>query len=174
MNSPSQPKHCSLPDCDSEVNAARGFCNKHYLWFQNNFVNSRHKETKQSKADLWRVVQEEAPNLHLQRLGKDRESDQADPAAVEENQFVKQLKQELRSRGHGVWTLHASVMAGAPDLLIISKAGKVLLREVKTDDGRLMAHQGELLVRLAQEGYAVGIWRPKNWHNGKIIKEVEG
>lgn len=60
---------------------------------------------------------------------------------------------------------------GYPDLTI-AVPGRVLFRELKTENGKLTAvqHQWQAALRLA--GADVGVWRPSDWVTGQIRAEL--
>lgn len=51
---------------------------------------------------------------------------------------------------------------GWPDLAMW-RDGKFLLRELKTDDGKLTPWQEATIESLAEAGVDVGVWRPADW-----------
>lgn len=56
---------------------------------------------------------------------------------------------------------------GFPDLVLL-KGKRLLVRELKTDKGRLFAEQEEWLADLQEAGVDAGVWTPKDW---KTIEE---
>ena len=93
-----------------------------------------------------------------------------------ERDFQHALVDILRERGHGVWYLDPSGMkgGGAPDLLIITKDGKVLLRELKAEAGRVQPHQLQFLLTIAnRKAITANVWFPDDIANGRVDKEVE-
>ncbi len=69
-----------------------------------------------------------------------------------------------RLRGWGVYWTHYSKHspAGFPDLVLVR--GRVLLmRELKTDRGRLTVAQAHWLMALQAAGVDADVWRPSDW-----------
>lgn len=59
----------------------------------------------------------------------------------------------------------ATPIQGAPgfvDLVIVGSRG-VLLRELKTETGRVRPEQDAWISRLARSGANVAVWRPSDW-----------
>ena len=159
----------------------RGFCDKHYLKIRTHFLPKlREKAPDWDDDRFWNeVITPEAPNLSLE--SESGNGDQADSpieelASLSESKFQRDLIDELKEAGHGAWYLTPSGVAGggAPDLLIITKGGKVLLRELKSDTRRLERHQADFLLRIAQRSnLTVGTWQPRDRENGKIRQELD-
>ncbi len=51
---------------------------------------------------------------------------------------------------------------GFPDLVLLKKE-KFLVRELKTDKGKLDADQEAWLKELREAGVDAGVWRPRDW-----------
>jgi hypothetical protein len=64
-----------------------------------------------------------------------------------------------------------SVWTGFPDLLIIRPGGGLLPRELKMPGKQLRAGQKQWAVILAGQDFAV--WKPHDWHTGRIRAELE-
>ncbi len=62
-------------------------------------------------------------------------------------------------------------VAGFPDLVIVGNKG-VLMRELKTNTGRMRAQQEVWIGRLARAGADVAVWRPTDWP-GRIHDEIK-
>lgn len=63
--------------------------------------------------------------------------------------------------------------AGWPDLALCGGKG-FLLRELKTEKGRLTKDQEAWGARLSGAGISWDVWRPADLHNGRIQRELEG
>lgn len=59
------------------------------------------------------------------------------------------------------WTT-ATSLAGWPDLALW-RPGQFLLRELKSDTGRVRPEQDEVLASLCAAGVDARVWRPKDW-----------
>lgn len=53
--------------------------------------------------------------------------------------------------------------AGFPDLVLVHPDGHVLFRELKTDRGRVAAHQQAWGEALVEAGADWAVWRPRDW-----------
>jgi hypothetical protein len=61
--------------------------------------------------------------------------------------------------------------AGLPDLLLV-RGSRVLWRELKTQSGRVRPEQRQVLAMLTAAGQDAGVWRPQQWTDGTIRKEL--
>jgi hypothetical protein len=62
--------------------------------------------------------------------------------------------------------------AGWPDLALCGDRG-FMLRELKTEKGRLTKDQQEWGSRLRTAGVSWDVWRPDDLHSGRIQRELE-
>ena len=62
---------------------------------------------------------------------------------------------------------------GLPDLFLIG-AHRCCWRELKPAGGRPRGPQSQWLYWLRQVGHDAGVWRPADWHSGRIAAELEG
>jgi hypothetical protein len=60
---------------------------------------------------------------------------------------------------------------GFPDLVIVG-LDQVVYRELKTDRGRPAAEQDVWVAALAAAGADIAIWRPRDWHSGRITADL--
>ncbi|MFG1776639.1 VRR-NUC domain-containing protein [Micromonospora sp. NPDC049048] len=60
--------------------------------------------------------------------------------------------------------------AGWPDLAIVGR--RLLLRELKTETGRVRPEQQEWIDDLGRAGADVDVWRPSDWRSGRIAAEL--
>lgn len=158
----------------------RGFCGKHYQRLRKVHKEMLRDAPELTSADIWKMVDENAFAFPSEAPGeeKSREGGLADLRLLAEDKFQRDLIAQLRKQGHGVWHLSPSgkVGGGAPDLLVITAEGKVLLRELKREGGAPAPHQALFLIKVAQRNHpvSVGIWQPSDLENGTIDKEIEG
>lgn len=61
---------------------------------------------------------------------------------------------------------------GFPDTVLI-RGSRILYRELKKQDGRTSPAQREWITALHAAGADVAIWRPFDWGDGTILKELE-
>lgn len=61
--------------------------------------------------------------------------------------------------------------AGFPDLVLVGRGG-VLYRELKSAAGSLAPEQQVWLAALADAGADATVWRPVDWHSGRIGTEL--
>lgn len=87
-----------------------------------------------------------------------------------------ELQAAVRDLAHrlGLLTYHTSDSrrsnAGWPDLVIVGR--KLLIRELKTETGRVRPEQREWIGALASAGVDVAVWRPSDWRSGLIATEL--
>lgn len=62
--------------------------------------------------------------------------------------------------------------AGWPDLALCGARG-FMLRELKTEKGRLTRDQQEWGSRLRNAGVSWDVWRPADLHSGRVQRELE-
>lgn len=48
-----------------------------------------------------------------------------------------------------------------------------IYRELKIQRGRLSRHQKEWLAALQEAGQDATVWRPSDWHSGRITRELQ-
>lgn len=66
-------------------------------------------------------------------------------------------------------------VAGYPDLhLVHGKKRIVLFRELKSTKGRVTPDQNKWLAALTAAGADAGVWRPIDWFDGSIEKQLRG
>ncbi|MDJ0322134.1 VRR-NUC domain-containing protein [Pseudarthrobacter sp. PS3-L1] len=64
-------------------------------------------------------------------------------------------------------------VAGFPDLVLVSsRRGRVLFRELKSDVGRVSVDQGVWIAGLTAGGVDAGVWRPADARSGRIVREL--
>ena len=63
-------------------------------------------------------------------------------------------------------------VAGWPDLALCGSRG-FMLRELKTDDGRLTTEQEQWGLMLRAAGQSWDVWRPADLHSGRVQRELE-
>lgn len=61
---------------------------------------------------------------------------------------------------------------GFPDLVIAGANGQ-LFRELKTERGRVSKPQEAWLARLAEGKADAAVWRPSDWLQGRVQRELE-
>lgn len=66
----------------------------------------------------------------------------------------------------------AKVRRGWPDLAIVGK--RLLIRELKTETGRVRPEQHLWISRLVRAGVDAGIWRPSSLLSGEIVQTLRG
>lgn len=63
--------------------------------------------------------------------------------------------------------------AGFFDLVIVTAAGSLLFRELKSEKGKLSDEQEEWWRQLVRANADAGVWRPTHWLNGTIERELQ-
>jgi hypothetical protein len=61
--------------------------------------------------------------------------------------------------------------AGLPDLILVRR-NRLMWCELKTQDGRIRPEQRHVLAMLQTAGQVVHLWRPSDWLDGTIRKEL--
>lgn len=90
----------------------------------------------------------------------------------------KHLQQQVihLARWLGWWTHHhydsRRSEPGWPDLVML-RGDRALFRELKTTKGRVTQAQGRVLGKLADAGLDAEIWRPRDWLDGTIRRELQ-
>lgn len=92
---------------------------------------------------------------------------------MREKDLQSQVEKLARSCGWLVYHTHDSRRSGPgfPDLVLV-RGRRVLWRELKTMKGRASEHQLAWLGALGAAGQDAGIWRPLDWFDGTISKEL--
>lgn len=71
------------------------------------------------------------------------------------------------------WATAVQGHEGMPDLVIVGHQGRgVLYRELKNDRGKPSVAQKMWLSRLQEAGEDAGLWRPADWHDETIHREL--
>ena len=64
---------------------------------------------------------------------------------------------------------------GFPDLVLVStRQGRILFRELKTDKGRVSPDQRKWIDGLTAAGGDAGVWRPEDLRSGRVTRELKG
>lgn len=77
--------------------------------------------------------------------------------------------------GFDVYHTHDSrhSAAGFPDLVLMHERRQVVLfRELKTELGAVSPEQARWLDGLRRAGYDTGVWRPREWLDGTVEREL--
>jgi hypothetical protein len=75
---------------------------------------------------------------------------------------------------HGWRTPVAADGKGFPDLVLAHPLHGVLWRELKDAAGKVTVEQAIWLSRLEAAGADVAVWRPADWLNGEIERQLRG
>ena len=92
---------------------------------------------------------------------------------MSETEFQNGVVDYLIRNGHGVWLLDPQRRKGIPDLLIVTKDGRVLFRELKASGQFATEDQLSMSAKLAEHGANVAVWQPRDLQNGRIAEDVE-
>ena len=95
-------------------------------------------------------------------------------AAMSEAQLLATIRRACRTLGLLCYHTHDSRRSepGFPDLVIVGS--RMIIRELKTERGRLRPEQRTWLDALTAAGQDADIWRPRDLHSGRIIRELVG
>lgn len=98
---------------------------------------------------------------------------QASATAMTEDEFLAAIRQSCRSLNIRTFHPYDSRRSepGFPDLVIVGVRG-VLFRELKTEKGKVTTVQAQWIQALQVAGADAGLWRPSDWHNGRIRTEL--
>lgn len=84
---------------------------------------------------------------------------------------IETLCKYLRVRYYHTWTSRHSA-PGWPDYAFVTADGRFLLRELKTETGRLTDAQKQWLADLQRAGVDADVWRPEHWPD-RVRAELE-
>jgi hypothetical protein len=85
------------------------------------------------------------------------------------------LERECRRLGHYVWLARdrgPRQVRGWVDAVVLGRTG-LLYVELKNADGRRTKYQVEVAKRLLRLGCEYRLWRPVDWTDGTITRELE-
>jgi hypothetical protein len=72
----------------------------------------------------------------------------------------------------GRWMTAISGDKGAPDLQIVTRTGKYLLRELKSGHGKLSPEQKEWMAELVAAGVDAAVWMEADVDSGRVWEEL--
>ena len=93
-------------------------------------------------------------------------------AAMSEAQLLAAVRQACRTLGLLCYHTHDSRRSepGFPDLVIVGS--RMIIRELKTERGRVRPEQRTWLDALRRAGQDADIWRPGDFYSGRIASEL--
>jgi hypothetical protein len=96
-------------------------------------------------------------------------------AVMPEKDLLASVREMAVTLGFLVYHTHDSRRSegGFPDLAIVSH-GRLLMRELKRQSGRVTPEQKAWLAALADAGVDAGVWRPADLLSGQILDELKG
>lgn len=98
-------------------------------------------------------------------------------AAMDEAELQRKVEAAARAAGWRVWHPRIAVYSqgGWPDLVCAHPGqGRVIFRELKKQTGKVTDQQAEWLATLTACGQDVAVWRPIDWYDGTITRELAG
>lgn len=92
--------------------------------------------------------------------------------AMTEAELMTLVRDLIRRLGLICYHTHNSRRSepGWPDLAIVGN--RLILRELKTETGRLRPEQQGWIESLDAAGVDVAVWRPSDWRSGRIAEEL--
>lgn len=72
----------------------------------------------------------------------------------------------------GAWATHFQGDKGFPDLVLVHKAGDLVVVELKSEIGRLTPGQHRFLEAFQAAGVETHVWRPEDLKNGTISRRL--
>jgi acetolactate synthase regulatory subunit len=96
-------------------------------------------------------------------------------AAMSEDALQRVITAAAQHRGFLVYHTHDSrrSAAGYPDLHLVHQVrGVSMMRELKSAKGTLRPDQVRWIAALAAAGVDVGVWRPMDWFDGTVDREL--
>jgi len=118
----------------------------------------------------------ESPEVRLGRSISLAEYHQLQAEQMTEAQLQAVVIAAAKARGFLVYHTFDSrrSAAGYPDLHMVHAArGVSLMRELKTQKGRVSADQAGWLTALEAAGVDAGVWRPIDWFTGRINTQLD-
>jgi len=93
-------------------------------------------------------------------------------AAMSEAQLLAAVRQACHTLGLLCYHTYDSRRSepGFPDLVIVGS--RMIIRELKTESGRLRPEQRTWLDALSRAGQDADIWRPGDLYSGRIVREL--
>jgi hypothetical protein len=90
-----------------------------------------------------------------------------------EVQLYESIRTLARMLGLRLYHTHDSrrSYSGFPDVVVLGTGG-LLFRELKRDGTGLKPEQRLWLDALVEAGADAGVWRPADWHSGRITTEL--
>lgn len=167
---------CRVPGCEvpyTRTTGRKGMCKTH-LYETNKLVKAGEV--------TWEAVNKEWPEVKpypylgpgsaIDRIQKVVSEIHIDQIRFSETEFRNEVIRLMHDNGHGVWQLDATGQRGIPDLLIVTKSGKVLFRELKAIEGRLSEEQEAKIADMLDQGSDVAVWGVADLENGRILEDV--
>ena len=161
--------YCRVPTCGMHYERTgpngggrRGMCRTHYRFFR--------KAIKSGEIDSWHEIDKKWPEVKP-FMGLTQYNFEA--MQILESDWQNQVTKLVSQLGHGYWNLNPYRREGIPDLLIVTKDGRVLFRELKYS-GEPSPQQKEVIDGLVDNGNDADVWKPQDWDNGRILRELQG
>jgi len=95
-------------------------------------------------------------------------------AAMTEDELQSCVMDACRVLGLLAYHTHDSRRspAGFPDLAIVGR--RLIFRELKAQRGRTTTAQEQWLAALRHAGIDADVWRPGDWRDGNIMRQLQG
>lgn len=168
---------CRVPNCGvpytREKGGRKGMCKTHY-YHANRFINKG--ETSWEEIDeAWTEVKSApytGPGSPIDQIQKTVSEIHIDQIRLSETEFSNEIMRFMHELGHGIWQLDPQRLKSIPDLLIVTKGGRVLFRELKATGGGLSENQEAQIQRMREQGADVDVWEPIDLESGRIAQDV--
>lgn len=170
---------CRVPGCgiaytrEGNVKGRNGMCSTHYN--ETRKLINKGEITWAEVNSAWPDVKPypySGPGSAIDKIKEVVSEIHIDQIRLSETEFRNEVMRLMHENGHGVWQLDPQRQRSIPDLLIVTKSGKALFRELKAVGGSLSEGQETKILEMLEQGADVAVWEPNDLESGRILNEV--